>query len=181
VGRRLAVVVAAGLLAACAGSTGVVPPGERSVEVYDRAVSLEGRHGAVRVTERRWSAPPQRVLLHHTPVWVVIRSISDQTVRLEPETWSLVVEGDASPTPAVGLERLVSTASGSLAETRLIRGQGLRPRSLEPGETARGFVFFRRRFADDEQGRPVTLRIVLQDADGALEIESLAVPLRAGP
>jgi hypothetical protein len=175
-----ALAVAACWLAACGGSTGVTPGGERNNEVSERAVTIEGRYLAAHVTERSWGAPPQRVLLHHTPIWVSIRNVADEVVRVDPEAWSLVV-GAEDGVPAVAPERLVATSSGSLGETRVIRAEGLRLRSLQPGQAAKGFVFFRRRFSTSEQGQPVALRIVLYDAGGTRPLESLDVPLQVGP
>jgi len=156
----------------------VVPENERDLEISERAVSAEARSFSVRVTDRGWAVPPQRVLLHHTPLWVTIRNTADQVVRVDPEDWALVVAGEESA--GVAPERLVATASGSLAETRLIRAQSLLAGSLQPGQAASGFVFFRRRFEGSEQGQAAALRVRVRSADGLDTLDVVQLPLRVG-
>lgn len=160
----------------------MAPRGEPGDAGRGRVVWADGESGRVRlaVTGRAWAVPPQKLLVHHTALWVELTNRGELPLRFRPEDF--VMETEKGTVPAEEPRHLVrSGATGSLEETRVLRALGLRAATLAPGETRGGFLFFRRRFSADEAHASVRLEARLYDEQHREPLDRVAVPLEVVP
>jgi len=157
----------------------VAPAEEKGAEELPGFVTTVGSKTDVEltVTDRKWAASTQHILIQHSTLWVELENRGEYTLAVEPEDFSLTIAG--SVYPAIPPDTLVHNgAPGSLDESRIARTLGFRPRILDPGHRTQGFLFFRRRVdADDEGHERVSLAVKLEDEDRSAVVERLEVGL----
>lgn len=167
------------LVAAVGCAKGRVAPGEETGTEEPGFVTTVGAKTDVEltVTDRKWAASTQHILIRHSALWVELENRGTYTVTVKPTDFALTIAGEVYP--AIPPEVLIHDgAPGSLDESRITRTLGFRLRTLEPGHRAQGFLFFERRVDADEEGdAPVTLVVDLEDDAQDAVVERLEVSL----
>lgn len=182
IARTVALGIAAlaclGVVASCAQGR-VAPAEESGAEELPSFVTTVGDKTDIEltVTDRKWAASTQHILIRHSALWVELENRGTFTVTVKPADFALTIAGEVYR--AIPPEVLIHDgAPGSLDESRITRTLGFRLRTLEPGQRAQGFLFFERRVDADEEGdAPVTLAVDLEDEAGAAVVERLEVSL----
>ncbi len=130
------------------------------------------------VSSQPWSAG-KRLTLQHSFLFVQLEHKGDQPLRFR-ET-DFVLRAGERDYVAVELERIVNNSGAGLQEARSAASLGLRPITLEPGETTQGYVFFRKKFEPDDWGEgDLVLRVTLFDQSHETPLETLELPLSVG-
>ncbi len=177
-GRWLAAGVALALALAGLGCppARVVPSGSHDLEPAERRVLGRVPGVTLVVTGRPWSAPPQELLMLHTPLWVEVANTSDRRFKLSPEDFSLVTR-DGREIGAISLAEAVSALTESPFESRVLQSEGFKASVLAPGGQAHGYVVFHKKFGSDAAGRSLTLRLVVRDESSSEELGTVEAPL----
>jgi len=182
VGRRLA--AGAGLALALCGlgcaPARVAPSGSHDLDLPQRRAQGRVPGATLTVTGRPWSAPPQQLLVMHTPLWVEITNTSERRFKISPEDFSLVTP-DGNEVDAISPETAERAITESKIEMRVLRSESLKPAVLAPGAAVHGYLVFRKKFAHGSAGQALTLRAVLRDEAGAEALGTVEAPLALVP
>lgn len=129
------------------------------------------------VTDRKWAASTQHILIRHSALWVELENRGTYTLTVKPADFTLTIAEDVYP--AIPPDVLVHDgAPGSLDESRIARTLGFRLRTIGPGERGQGFLFFERRVnAEDDGHDPVALAVDLEDESQSAVVERVEVSL----
>jgi len=176
----LALALALGLGGLGCAPSQVVPSGPHDLALPERRAQGSVAGATLAVTGRRWSAPPQQLLVMHTTLWVEIANTSERRFKVSPEDFSLVTP-NGNEIEAVAPDVAERAITESKIEMRVLRSESLKPSVLAPGQEAHGYVVFRKKFGQGAAGQSLTLRAVLRDEDGKEAIGTVEAPLAVVP
>ncbi len=172
-------------LALCLGACTKEPahlldPVEAGAENQRRFATAFGRNSgtSVLIEERSLTSSTKGIAIQFTVLFAQVHNEGTSSLRFREEDFVLRLGEEVFA--AVPVDKVINGSSVGLQEARIAKTEALRPRTLAPGESADGFLFFRTRIDREELAVDgLEIALTLYDQNHESQIDSIEVPLVA--